>query len=314
MLVIAALLCSGDDAFFNAIESLYMSLDYSMSSVMWTIICFCTVAIYFCGYFYSLFKEKRELLTGITTNSTIAVSFLTPVNLLFLFFCISQLSYVGKGMELTEFRSYASYAREGFFQLLFVTFINFGIILVFTEVLKDMSSKAVRISLITLCGFTFALILSSYYRMYLYITTYGFTPLRVEVLTFLSIEVVLVAITVLSVARSRVNIIRHFVFFGILGLLVLNVIARPEVSASINHNMKIQDYDYMTIDYYKHTEIPLLVKMYAETTDTEVKKEIAEQINKVTIEDTNPHWQSFSLQQSVNNKIGLDFVKEHSVN
>jgi hypothetical protein len=174
-----------------------------------------------------------------------------------------------------------------------------------------MSSKAVRISLITLCGFTFALILSSYYRMYLYINAYGFTPLRVEVLTFLSVEVVLVAITVLALARSRVNIIGHFIFFGILSLLVLNVIARPEVSASINHNMKIQDYDYMTIDYYTHTEIPLLVKMYAEETDTKVKAEIAEQINKVTIEHTNPHWQSYSLQQSVNNKIGLDFVKTH---
>jgi hypothetical protein len=33
----------------------------------------------------------------------------------------------------------------------------------------------------------------------------------------------------------------------------------------------------------------------------------------VTIEDTNQHWQSYSLQQSINNKIGLDFVKAHSI-
>lgn len=318
--VIFVLLVTADEAFAKAFEILINWENFNLGSLIWKIIVFCTIATYFCGFYMQLVEQKPFPPYSIPkTDPTIAVSFLTPVNLLFLFFCISQFSYVKNGMSIPEFTTYARYVHEAFFQLLAVTFINFAIILVFTEYLRDFSHRTVRFSLITLCVFTFILILSSYYRMYLYITTYGFTPLRIEVLTFLSFETVLVFITIANITKQKMNILHHFVLLGIVGLLTLNVIARPEFAAGINENIKLQSYDYMAVEYYTQPCIPLLIEKYNNEENTERREKIKDRIEDLyedsivpssSVRNPRKHWQSISIQEEMNIKAAKDFLNK----
>lgn len=314
--VIATLLASGDEAFAEAFVSLFDIWNFNLGSLIWKAMVFCIISVYFCGFYaYTAAKKTPKPFSVPTTDPTISVSFLTPVNLLFLFFCISQLSYVKNGMSIPEFTTYARYVHEAFFQLLAVTFINFAIILVFTEFLRDFSHKALRFSLIALCVFTFILILSSFYRMYLYIVAYGFTPLRIEVLTFLSLETILVFITIAAIAKQKMNILHHFVFLGIIGLLTLNISARPEFAANINERMNLQSYDYMSIEYYDHPCIPLLIEKYGREESPKRSLEIKNRIEKLAerskASSAREHWQSISIQEEMNIKAAEEFLKNH---
>lgn len=304
--VIITLLISGDDAFSQAWDSLFI-FDFNFGSVLWTLILFIAVGVYFCGYLYCLISKHRTIsIKGCKTDNTVAISFLTPVNLLFVFFCISQFRYVGSGMEIPEFTTYSGYVREGFFQLLLVTFINFTIILAFTEVLKDIRHKALKASLIALCAFTFVLILSSYYRMYLYINAYGFTPLRIEVLTFLTAEVALVFITIHAIVKERLEIISHFVFFGILSLMVLNIAARPEVSSYLNCTLQ----QYEAAEHYGHADIPVLIDRYGKSANNEERYAIIDRIITLCQRDNSAKtpWQSISIQEIINDRLAGEFI------
>lgn len=304
LLAITGLLISGDAAFADTIEHILL-LDFDFTSIIWSLILYAGVAVYSCGFIYSRIANRSANCTVDKIDNTMAFSFLTPVNLLFLFFCATQLSYFGSGLLLPSGTTYSGYAREGFFQLLFVTFINFMIILFFSEIIQDYGKKAVKASLLILCGFTFILILSSYYRMYLYISAYGFTPLRIEVVTFLTVEVVLTAITACAIARQKPRILRHFVFWSVVSLFVLNFAGRSEVSNRLNY--KYTDTDiYEIINNCDHSDIAFLAEIYNDRTDIE-KENIRHTVYNVSTygsyADMHKHWQSESIQNIVNNII-----------
>ena len=126
-------------------------------------------------------------------NIDIAKTILYIVNAVFVLFLISEVSKIaGNFLSLPIEYTYAEYAREGFFQLLFVTVINFSIITYCLYFAKDLTAnKAVKILLTVLVSFSILLIFNSYYRMFLYINNFGFTILRLQVILFLLMELIL---------------------------------------------------------------------------------------------------------------------------
>ncbi|MBQ6553756.1 MAG: DUF4173 domain-containing protein, partial [Firmicutes bacterium] len=315
--IIGTLLANGDDAFYSAVESL---ADFDIGSAVWAVIVFVCVFVYACGYIYRILTNKRRIVFGgADTDKMISVAFLTPVNLLFLFFCYSQLSYIGKGNSITDFTSYARFAHEGFFQLLVVTFINFSIILVFTDILKSRTKGALKASLCLLCVFTFALIISSFYRMFLYMNAYGFTPLRIEVISFLTVESLLVFTTLYYLIKSKTDIVQSFVISGAVTLLALNITARPEFSADLNNRFAKPDYDYMALEYYTHSSIPVLINSYNNTADKEERSAIMSRIKELyndtyqslETEGYGKHWQSLSIQEQAVQDMAWQFIEEN---
>ncbi len=305
LVVIGFLLASGDDAFFDAVSKL---TDFDGLSIMWTVSVFLLVFMFACGFLYKfLHKEKRIAFNGIDTDKTIAVSFLTPVNLLFAFFCVAQLRYLVGDTPITEFTTYSRFAREGFFQLLIVTFINFSIILAFTDVLKAKTQGALKNSLALLCVFTLVLILSSFYRMYLYINAYGYTPLRIEVITFLAAETVLVFTTMYAILCNKTNILYTFVIAAAAALISLNVTARPEFSQSLNDDTPTD-----TVKTYTHSELPLMINgCYAADSDIVRDEMLARIIALYNEEKSSEHnWQSANIQSAAVQKQAEEFLKE----
>lgn len=142
-------------------------------------------------------------------------SMLATINLVFILFLISEISKLcGNFLKIPSGYIYSSYAREGFFQLLFVTIINFSIILFLlykTDLINN--NKIIKGLTLSLIIFSILLIFNSYYRMFLYIEKFGFTNLRLQVILFLLMELLSLLVILKKILFKLKN---DFVIFFII--------------------------------------------------------------------------------------------------
>lgn len=195
--IIILLLMSADAYFKSFISSLFQSLNIDFSSVILMIIFFIILFSVFINLLLN--RETRVLEKEYTKlDQVMVITVLTIINIIFVLFLISEISRLTVNfLKLPIEYTYASYAREGFFQLLFVTMINFIIImyLLYKTKSADESSKIKKLIFI-LITFSIILIFNSYYRMYLYINNYGFTILRLQVILFLTMELIIFGVLI----------------------------------------------------------------------------------------------------------------------
>lgn len=203
--LILALLTSADAYFDKFLSSIVtnFNVDFNLWYVIKGIIYF--VILFVIGI--NLFKNKEIALKESKmsrVNKTVVTTMLFIVNFVFVLFLISEISKLcGNFLKVPKGYIYSSYAREGFFQLLFVTLINFGIILYLiykTNLVKE--DKKVKYLVLSLIAFSIFLIFNSYYRMFLYIGRFGFTNLRLQVILFLFMEIILFGFIIKKIIRG----------------------------------------------------------------------------------------------------------------
>lgn len=203
--LILALLTSADAYFDKFLSSIAININVNFN--LWYVI---KGIIYFVILFVigiNLFKNKEIALKESKmsrANKTVITTMLFIVNFVFVLFLISEISKLcGNFLKVPKGYIYSSYAREGFFQLLFVTLINFGIILYLiykTNLVKE--DKKVKCLVLSLIAFSIFLIFNSYYRMFLYIGRFGFTNLRLQVILFLFMEIILFGFIIKKILRG----------------------------------------------------------------------------------------------------------------
>ena len=203
--LILALLTSADAYFDKFLSSIVtnFNVDFNLWYVIKGIIYF--VILFVIGI--NLFKNKEIALKESKmsrVNKTVITTMLFIVNFVFVLFLISEISKLcGNFLKVPKGYIYSSYAREGFFQLLFVTLINFGIILYLiykANLVKE--DKKVKCLVLSLIAFSIFLIFNSYYRMFLYIGRFGFTNLRLQVILFLFMEFILFGFIIKKIIRG----------------------------------------------------------------------------------------------------------------
>lgn len=203
--LILVLLTSADAYFDKFLSSIVtnINVDFNLWYVIKGIIYF--VILFVIGI--NLFKNKEIALKESKmsrVNKTVVTTMLFIVNFVFVLFLISEISKLcGNFLKVPKGYIYSSYAREGFFQLLFVTLINFGIILYLiykTNLVKE--DKKVKYLVLSLIAFSIFLIFNSYYRMFLYIGRFGFTNLRLQVILFLFMEIILFGFIIKKIIRG----------------------------------------------------------------------------------------------------------------
>lgn len=204
-IVILLLLMSADDYFNKFVSKAFISINLDFSKIMQFVIFFIiifSIGVNLMRNRYIVMKENKTR----KINHTIIISMLSVINLVFVLFLISEVSKLcGNFLQIPNGYIYSSYAREGFFQLLFVTIINFSIILYLiykTNVIKE--NKIIRNLVLILISFSVLLIFNSYYRMFLYIDKFGFTNLRLQVILFLLMELILFGIIIKKII-NKVN-------------------------------------------------------------------------------------------------------------
>lgn len=204
-IVILLLLMSADDYFNKFVSKAFISINLDFSKIMQFVIFFIiifSIGVNLIRNRYIVMKENKTR----KIDHTIIISMLSVINLVFVLFLISEISKLcGNFLQIPNGYIYSSYAREGFFQLLFVTIINFSIILYLiykTNVIKE--NKIIRNLVLILIAFSVLLIFNSYYRMFLYIGKFGFTNLRLQVILFLFMELILFGIIIKKII-NKVN-------------------------------------------------------------------------------------------------------------
>ena len=205
-IVILLLLMSADDYFNKFVSKAFISINLDFSKIMQFVIFFIiifSIGVNLIRNRYIVMKENKTR----KIDHTIIISMLSVINLVFVLFLISEISKLcGNFLQIPKGYIYSSYAREGFFQLLFVTIINFSIILYLlykTNVIKE--NKIIRNLVLILIAFSVLLIFNSYYRMFLYIGKFGFTNLRLQVILFLFMELILFGIIIKKIINKINN-------------------------------------------------------------------------------------------------------------
>ena len=221
-LVILSLLTSADAYFDVFISQLFYNID--ISNIVLLIISF---VILFSVYVNILINQDTKLEDRKTRvlDNTIVITVLIMVNSIFVLFLLSEISKLTTNfLQLPIEYTYASYAREGFFQLLFVTLINFGMILVLlykSNIIK-VDNKVKMLSLLLII-FSVLLIFNSYYRMFLYIGHYGFTVLRMQVILFLLMEFILFLLLVKKMVKGLKHRDAYLYFMVMICFYILNL-------------------------------------------------------------------------------------------
>lgn len=196
-----------------------------------------------------------------------------PIIFIYVIFFISQWGYYMSAFsgKLPEGLSYAEYAREGFFQLCMVSFINMIIIVfvqLFMNVEKSVVSKIKVGIVITYAVCTLILIATAMSKMALYIESYGLTQKRVYSSWLMIVLALLFVVIVVKQFVGKLNAVAlscAVVVVMFAGLALSNVdgmIARYNVDRYLEGSLETVDVRVMRD--LGDAAVPEMVYLYKE--------------------------------------------------
>ncbi|MCM1190088.1 MAG: DUF4173 domain-containing protein [bacterium] len=211
LVLVVLVLLSGADAFFRQMTRCFLDA-ISVGSIFEVLFRILFLFLISYGLFSFLCRrrikeEVRDRKNGEPVTAITVAVMLTAVYLVFSVVQIAGL-FLGK-LQLPAGYTYAAYAREGFFQLLAVSFLNLVIVLTFMSFFKESRALKGVLTLMSLC--TFVMIASSAMRMIIYITCYYLTFLRLLVLWSLGLLALLFVGVILSIYRKKFPLFRYSV-------------------------------------------------------------------------------------------------------
>ena len=160
---------------------------------------------------------------------------LTSVLFVYTIFVIIQFRYLFAPPDSLPYGlTFVTYARRGFFELLFLTGVNISFILVtvwLTKTQNGPGAKIVKIMCLYLCAVTVILLISSFYRMWLYGADDGLTRMRLLVFGFLIFEGIGLIFTFFYILKPKFNILLVYCLIALSYYLVLNLVPIDRIIA-----------------------------------------------------------------------------------
>ncbi len=231
LLWITLLMLSSADAVFGNFLGKILTIELDE---YWTNHAVKITALFLCAFFYSycLLNRfyKHDLKESIPSRRNgepiIAITFTVILAFIYGLFCLIQIVFLfGGAGSLPEGYTYSSYAREGFFQLVFVCLLNLSLVLICNKYFRE--NKGLKIILTFICGCTYIMIASSAYRMLLYIQEYHLTFLRIFVLWALLVIALLFVGALIIIHKENFPLVRYYMLTVTLLYLILSF-AHPD--------------------------------------------------------------------------------------
>ena len=195
--------------------------------------------------------ENAVKITTVEWEAVVAIAFLSLFALVYCLFCGIQIFglFLGR-MTLPEGTTYASYAREGFFQLLLVCLFNIGMVLFFLGFFRKNKWLQALLTLISVC--TYIMVASSAYRMLLYIHSYQLTFMRVLVLWALIMIVFVLGGVIRYIWKQEFGLFRYLLMTVVIGYIAFAAVHPDYWIAKYNVNQFVQgeeiDLWYLTLN------------------------------------------------------------------
>lgn len=211
LLILVALLSSAD-IIFGEITANITKFIFSPNIISVTLI----IIIGFIACYSIICAAAKRFYTGKEKtrekeDPTIPITTMTIITAVYLVFCTIQIMYLfnnGLFVLPKEF-TFAQYARRGFFELLLVTVINIGLIVICSSIFKEHKALKAILTIMTIC--TYIMIFSAAYRMLLYTGAYHLTFSRLLVLLFLIIDFFVLAGVIISVYNNKFPLFNYCV-------------------------------------------------------------------------------------------------------
>lgn len=242
VVLIVVLLCSADAVFASVIKKIFADINFFTVSKVVFLFVFALFSSY-CGIKY--LSKKRISDAPVETPAfpaAIGITVAATISVVYVFFCFIQIVYLFGGlMQLPSGYTYARYAREGFFQLLFVCILNVIIVLLGSGLFRKNKILNAFLILITLC--TYIMIASSAYRMGLYVSEYGLTATRLCVFWALGVIALFMLGVILSICKPAFSLFRYGIIVIGVCYLVL-AFARPDYLVARYNTVCMGDTDY----------------------------------------------------------------------
>lgn len=230
------------------------------------------------------FRETKIKMQKIPVITTVSAA-LPPLALYVIFFA-AQFKYYVSGFVgvLPDNESYAAYAREGFFELCWVSVINLVIIIAITLFMKRNGKTTVlKIINVLYSASTLVLICTAAAKMVLYINEFGLTPKRVYASWFMALLAIIFALIIVKqfVTKFKLVPISLIVTVAMSAIITLggteSLIAKYNVDRYLAGSLKT--IDVYAINRLGDSGVPQLVRL-AHHFDKEYGTDIKE-----TIED-----------------------------
>lgn len=208
-LIILSLLVSADLIFANMMKNIVNKI-FMFEEVFWIllsiVLCYCIIYCFINAITKNNIKEDvndHRILEPIIANT-----FTSIISAIYIIFCLIQIiGLFGANLSLPQGYTYSRYAREGFFQLLFVCGLNFVIVLCCMAFFRKSKLLKSLLTMISIC--TYIMLASSAYRMILYIQVYHLTFLRVFVLWTLFVLSLLMFGILIHLYKERFPFFRY---------------------------------------------------------------------------------------------------------
>ena len=215
LIIVLPLLMMSDEifsSFFSFLNPFHLFLEVDFSNIIGIIFTFLVGMAALYSFFAGLFKMnlggkderkpgKSNYVTGITFTGIMAAVYVlySGIQILFLFLRLDS--------GLPEGVTYSQYAHQGFWQLLFVSLINFVTVLICVKIFEDNKMLKILLTVISVC--TCIMILSAAYRMILYVNEYNLSFLRVLVLWFLAVLMIIFCGVIYSIFSRDFRLFRY---------------------------------------------------------------------------------------------------------
>jgi hypothetical protein len=260
LFIMITLLSSADQIFGDAMETvfgIFMSWD-----IVWFVVFAWIVLVYVYGVIVQapvINRHVRPDKQG-EQEPIIAITAMGLLTLVYLIFSLVQILYLFmNNMTLPDNLTYAEYARQGFFQLLFVSVINVAMVIICHGIFRK--SKVLNIVLTVMSACTYVMIASSAMRMIMYIKEYDLTYLRILVLVGLAMIACVLTGVIIRIYAERFPLVNFSLLCIMTIYIVFSFIKPVHIIAEYNLNIsKIAeiDYDYImdlgpdaTEDFYQ---------------------------------------------------------------
>lgn len=238
-------------------------------------------------------REVREKSNSEQVSSSVPyVTALTLMCIIYIVFVFIQFAYLFGGIETAAMNGgYAQYARNGFFQLIWVTAINLAVVLFMNTRNND---RALTLLSAVLLALTAVILFSAVWRMRLYILAFGMSLLRAMTLWAMAFITVCLVLACLKLFRPGFRFWPWFAAVGLSGWILFNFINIDARIADWNVNAyisgKLEDVDYEYLANLSPDTLPALERLYEHSPDENLKT-CVEWLRKASP----PSWTDWSL-------------------
>jgi hypothetical protein len=187
---------------------------------------------------------------GIVESAVVLFS----IDLLFLLFVAIQFAAMFGGEAFLRARglTYSEYARRGFFELLTVSIITLGLILVLDYVTRRENGRQRMVFLVgggLMIGMTIIILASAFQRLQLYEWAYGFTTLRVYSHVFMIWLAILLAYFLVFLVLDRSRLFATGALVMVLGVVATLDVLNPDAFIVRQNIARYERGEELDIDY-----------------------------------------------------------------